>query len=117
MLARLGPIALLLLALGASGTYVWGRRQLETLDASLPDPTRITTFARPGTITIEAANGTILQQIGPVTHEKLKLSQIPETLVHAFLSAEDHRFYEHNGIDLQGIARADRKSTRLNSSH
>ncbi|MGD1902507.1 MAG: transglycosylase domain-containing protein [Geitlerinemataceae cyanobacterium] len=106
MLARLGPIALLLLALGASGTYVWGRRQLETLDASLPDPTRITTFARPGTITIEAANGTILQQIGPVTHEKLKLSQIPETLVHAFLSAEDHRFYEHNGIDLQGIARA-----------
>jgi len=104
--AKLGPIALLLVALGASGTYVWGRRQLEALDNSLPDPTKITTFARPGTITIKAANGTILQQIGPVTHEKLSLSQIPEPLVQAFLAAEDHRFYQHNGIDLQGIARA-----------
>ena len=31
------------------------------------------------------------------------LEEIPETLQHAFLAAEDHRFYEHNGISLRRI--------------
>ena len=105
-LLKAGPIASILLVLGGVGTGVWFDRRLTQLDQSLPDPTQVTTFARPGTITIKAANGTILQQIGPVTHDKLKLSQMPDNLVNAFLAAEDHRFYEHNGVDIQGIMRA-----------
>lgn len=34
------------------------------------------------------------------------LDQIPEDLQHAFVAIEDSRFYEHNGIDPQGIVRA-----------
>ena len=34
------------------------------------------------------------------------LDEIPEDLQHAFIAIEDERFYDHNGIDLQGIARA-----------
>ena len=34
------------------------------------------------------------------------LDEIPEDLQHAFVAIEDARFYEHNGIDLQGIVRA-----------
>ena len=34
------------------------------------------------------------------------IDEIPENLQHAFVAIEDERFYEHNGIDLQGIARA-----------
>ena len=34
------------------------------------------------------------------------LSSIPKNLQHAFIAIEDERFYKHNGIDLQGIARA-----------
>lgn len=34
------------------------------------------------------------------------MSQIPENLAHAFVAIEDERFYEHNGIDIQGIFRA-----------
>jgi len=34
------------------------------------------------------------------------LSEIPTDLQHAFVAVEDTRFYEHNGIDLKGIARA-----------
>ena len=34
------------------------------------------------------------------------LDEIPADLQHAFIAIEDERFYDHNGIDLQGIARA-----------
>lgn len=34
------------------------------------------------------------------------IDQIPEDLQHAFVAIEDERFYDHNGIDLQGILRA-----------
>ena len=34
------------------------------------------------------------------------IDEIPVDLQHAFVAIEDSRFYEHNGIDLQGIVRA-----------
>ena len=36
----------------------------------------------------------------------VSMSQIPEDLAHAFVAIEDERFYDHNGIDIQGIFRA-----------
>lgn len=38
--------------------------------------------------------------------ETLEFSEIPPALVHAILSIEDHRFFQHSGVDLFGIARA-----------
>lgn len=34
------------------------------------------------------------------------IDEIPINLQHAFVAIEDERFYEHNGIDIQGIVRA-----------
>lgn len=34
------------------------------------------------------------------------IDQIPLDLQHAFVAIEDERFYDHNGIDIQGIVRA-----------
>lgn len=36
----------------------------------------------------------------------VSLDQVPENLQHAFLAAEDIRFYDHHGIDPRGIMRA-----------
>lgn len=36
----------------------------------------------------------------------VKMDKIPQNLADAFVAIEDKRFYEHNGIDLQGIVRA-----------
>ncbi|MDJ0661111.1 MAG: penicillin-binding protein 1A [Crocosphaera sp.] len=66
----------------------------------------ILVYARPETLTIEASDGEILQQIGPVTHEKLKIWQIPDTVQQAFIASEDSRFKNHRGVDIQGIIRA-----------
>ncbi len=38
--------------------------------------------------------------------ETLSFSEIPPVLVHAILSIEDRRFFEHSGLDAFGIARA-----------
>ena len=38
--------------------------------------------------------------------ESLSFSEIPPVLVHAILSIEDQRFFEHSGLDPFGIARA-----------
>jgi penicillin-binding protein 1A len=76
------------------------------VDKSLPDPKELQTFARPGTLTIRASDGTILHQLGPATREKLKIDQIPKRLIEAFIASEDRRFYDHSGVDFQGIARA-----------
>lgn len=34
------------------------------------------------------------------------MDKIPQYLADAFVAIEDRRFYEHNGIDIQGIIRA-----------
>ncbi|BBF41334.1 multimodular transpeptidase-transglycosylase [Lachnospiraceae bacterium KM106-2] len=36
----------------------------------------------------------------------VKIDKIPDVVKNAFISIEDERFYEHNGIDIRGIMRA-----------
>ncbi|MDF0553306.1 PBP1A family penicillin-binding protein [Kamptonema sp. UHCC 0994] len=84
--------------------YVWWT--LRGLEQALPDIADMSAFTRDGTLSIKAADGTILLQSGPATREKLQLREIPEQLIKAFIAIEDRRFYEHRGVDYQGIFRA-----------
>lgn len=79
---------------------------LYILDKGLPDVNDLSAFNRDGTLTIKAADNTILLQSGPATRDKLQLKEIPELLVKAFISIEDRRFYQHRGVDYQGIVRS-----------
>lgn len=36
----------------------------------------------------------------------VRLSEVPETVIHALISVEDRRFYSHHGIDPRGLTRA-----------
>jgi penicillin-binding protein 1A len=80
-------------------SYVYLAPSLPALDAmrnvELQVPLRVYT-----------RGGALIAQIGeqrriPVTYE-----QIPEVVKHAFLAAEDERFFEHHGIDYFGVIRA-----------
>lgn len=96
----------LVVGAGIAGSATRGYRFWQEADANLPDVSDALTFARTGTITIKANDGSVLQKIGPATQEYLQYDDIPDTLVQAFIASEDRRFYEHNGIDYKGIARA-----------
>jgi penicillin-binding protein 1A len=75
-------------------------------DSLLPDASGISHYNRPGTLTILSADGQVVQKLGPVAREKLSSGAVPKLVEQAFIAAEDRRFYSHNGLDMQGIARA-----------
>ncbi len=85
------------------GGLAYGRQQMI---AALPDPNGALTFARRGTLTIKSADGQVLQKLGPSTREDVPLSKLPDQVIKAFIAAEDRRFYKHDGVDYQSIARA-----------
>ncbi|MEM1252140.1 MAG: penicillin-binding protein 1A [Cyanobacteria bacterium P01_H01_bin.21] len=96
----------LVVGAGMAGPITRGYRFWQEVEANLPDVSDALTFERTGTITIKAGDGSVLQKIGPATQEYLEYDEIPDTLVQGFIASEDRRFYEHNGIDYKGIARA-----------
>ena len=102
---RWGLIAAASAGLGVAAAI--GTKAFTTLvDATLPDARGIASFNRPGTITLLSSRGKVIQKLGPATREKLKPGEMPLLVQQAFIAAEDRRFYEHDGVDGWGIARA-----------
>ncbi|MBD2517878.1 penicillin-binding protein 1A [Nostoc sp. FACHB-973] len=92
--------------LGVGGGIVALIYGVSVIDSTLPDKAELNAVVREQTLTIKAADGTILQQQGEAAREQLKLEQIPDNLKKAFIASEDRRFQQHNGVDPQGILRA-----------
>ena len=88
------------------GVALGTRAVTQMIDATLPDARGIASFNRPGTITLLSSNGRVIQKLGPATREKVKPGQMPLLVQQAFIAAEDRRFYDHDGVDGWGIARA-----------
>lgn len=86
------------------GLNIWAWRSFQTMETG--PMAEVLTYARQGTVTITASDGTVLQQIGPVVSDPLTYQALPPQLVKAFIASEDRRFYDHHGIDPQGVMRA-----------
>ncbi|MFZ5649485.1 MAG: transglycosylase domain-containing protein [Bacillota bacterium] len=48
----------------------------------------------------------LMAKVGVENRVPVSVNDVPEFVQQAFLAAEDHRFYQHRGIDFIGIARA-----------
>jgi penicillin-binding protein 1A len=93
--------ALGLLVMAGFGTYIYFAATLPTL----PDIATYHEVAATTTV-MRGADGTPLAELASERREILSFDRFPPQLVHAFLAAEDRRFYEHQGLDYRGIGRA-----------
>lgn len=55
---------------------------------------------------IYTAEGELIDEFGQIRRTPVELDEIPPTMIEAFIAAEDQRFYQHPGVDYEGIARA-----------
>jgi penicillin-binding protein 1A len=82
----------------------------------LPMNTDLYALNRPAGYTFLDEKGEFVGRRGAVVGERLSISEMPPYLPQAFLAMEDRRFYQHDGIDFRGLARAawaDIKSRRF----
>ena len=60
----------------------------------------------PQTSIIFAADGSMIGEIGKESRFNVSLRALPRYVAHAFIAVEDQRFYQHDGVDLIGVAAA-----------
>lgn len=76
--------------------------------ASAPDISAVDVIPTGYSTTVLASDGSEIATLVAEgsNRRSVTLDEIPKDLQHAVVAIEDERFYEHNGIDLKGIARA-----------
>jgi penicillin-binding protein 1A len=92
---------LLLLWMGIFGGGVLGYFAL-----TLPDTGDLTKAERRPSVTILAADGSLLTTFGDLFGQALSLREMSPYLPKAVIATEDRRFYSHFGIDPIGLLRA-----------
>ena len=96
----------LLLIAALAGLWIW-KLAFADLPAA-PDPAALWSLNRPPGVSFLDKDGALLAVRGPRHGQVLALADMPAYLPHAFLAAEDRRFYAHHGVDLEGVLRAAR---------
>ena len=72
----------------------------------LPDYESLARYEPPVMTRIHAHDGSLIAEYARERRIFVPINTVPKRVIAAFLSAEDARFYEHGGIDIQGVARA-----------
>ncbi|TAJ91409.1 MAG: penicillin-binding protein 1A [Gammaproteobacteria bacterium] len=55
---------------------------------------------------VYSQDGSLIAEFGEKRRQPIRIEEIPRSMIEAVLAAEDDRFYEHPGVDWQGITRA-----------
>lgn len=103
--AKLYGFALLVIGAGFVVTGALSYRHYTHQVPTTPDLAEYAT-STPQQTMLYAGDGTPLGRLAGEHRSLIAYDQIPEQLVRAFLAAEDHRYFDHRGIDLKGVARA-----------
>lgn len=72
----------------------------------LPDYAQLHDYQPPMVTRVHAGDGRLMAEYAVERRIFVPISAIPKPVIGAFLSAEDKNFYEHPGIDINGIGRA-----------
>jgi penicillin-binding protein 1A len=79
---------------------------LEQLLTELPDIKQLHNVEYQIPLSIYSADNLLLAQFGEKKRTPITIDKVPQTLINAFLAAEDASFYSHPGVDYKGLARA-----------
>jgi penicillin-binding protein 1A len=77
-----------------------------------PEPWRI--IQPPQSSQVLARDGSLIGELGAQWRTSISLRALPKYVPQAFIAIEDHRFYQHDGVDIVGIAGALRDAVRGN---
>ena len=77
-----------------------------TLSSRLPDVQSLRTTELQEPMYVYASDGRLMGLFGEMRRYPVDIKDVPMRVRQAFLAAEDARFYEHNGVDYKGVARA-----------
>jgi penicillin-binding protein 1A len=106
MVARILAVALsLALTLGVLFAVV-GAGIYAYIAPQVPDVTGLQDVQLQEPLRIYSSGGRLIAEFGEMHRTPVAGSEIPERVVQAFLAAEDNRFFEHPGVDYQGLVRA-----------
>ena len=72
----------------------------------LPSSDSLARYEPPVMTRIHAHDGALIAEYARERRIFVPINTVPQTVINAFLSAEDRRFYEHVGLDFTGIVRA-----------
>lgn len=101
----LSILAVLVTAMIACAVGLWALCSSWLQD--LPDYAQVNEYNDTKTTTVLAADGTtVLAEFQLENRDPVELSEVSEYVLLGTVDTEDERFYEHNGVDLAGIARA-----------
>jgi penicillin-binding protein 1A len=76
------------------------------LRPTLPDVAELRDLKLQMPLRVYSRDGRLIGQIGEQRRLPVDYAELPERVIQAFLAAEDDRFFEHPGIDWQGMTRA-----------
>src|SRR5690554_6044652 len=76
------------------------------LAPKLPDTQTLKQIQLQIPLRIYSSEGKLMAEFGEKRRIPVEYQDIPPQMIQAFLAAEDDRFYDHPGVDYQGILRA-----------
>ena len=76
------------------------------LAPGLPDVNSLREVRLQVPLRVYSRDGRLISQLGAQRRIPVAFQDIPQDMVNAFLAAEDDRFFEHPGVDYQGLVRA-----------
>ncbi|HKR09700.1 MAG TPA: PBP1A family penicillin-binding protein [Gemmatimonadaceae bacterium] len=71
-----------------------------------PDTAAWMIIPQPQASLVYARDGSVIGEIGKEIRTSVSIRTLPRYLPQAFIAVEDHRFYQHDGVDVVGIAGA-----------
>ncbi len=72
----------------------------------LPEVLALSDYRPKLPLRVMTADGVLIGEFGEERRSVVRFNEVPRSLIDAILAAEDDRFFEHSGIDIQGIFRS-----------